>query len=789
MLRCSLSGRCKLCFNSHCQIFFAIKMTALSFLACRRQPVHSSHRQRIRSAACSLIGGLCLAAASAHSSERVEALIARMSLEEKAGQLGVFSDHVRWPGATAVNPETRAQDRAEVERQIREGRVGSLFNGIGAAAGRELQRIAVEDSRLGIPLIFAADVIHGLATVFPVPLAEAASFEPELARRTARAAALESTAAGIHWTYAPMVDIARDQRWGRVVEGAGEDTVLGSAFAAARVRGFQGDDLTAADSLLATPKHFAAYGASAAGLDYAQADLAPQTLRDVHLPPFKAAFDAGALTVMTAFNDVNGVPATANRWLLTDILRGEWGFKGVVLSDYTADMELIAHGYAADAPDATRKAMLAGLDLSMVSGLYSEHLPELVRSGAVPLERLDEAVRRMLTLKETVGLFDDPYRSLDAEREAGATAYLAEHDALARDAARRSIVLLKNEGHLLPLNKHGQRIALIGPFARDADNIEGPWTIFGDKSRYVTLESGLRAAMHDADLLEVVQGSGMETALEGGIEAAVAAARRADVVVLAVGEPQNYSGEAQSRVEITLPAAQQALAEALAQTGTPIIVLLRNGRALALEGAVRDAQAIAVTWFLGTQNGHAIADVLFGDYNPSARLPVSFPLHSGQQPYFYNHPRSGRPELPGESAFKNRWREIPDAPLYPFGHGLSYTTFSYGIAQLNTAQLPADGELTVTTTITNTGSVAGEEVVQLYVHDRVASRVRPVRELKGFSKIALQPGQSRTVSFRLNAQDLAFTGADGRFAAEPGEFDLWVAPSSASGEPVQFELL
>jgi len=705
-------------------------MTALSFVVCRRKTLRSGHHLRARAIACGLIGSLCLAVASAHSSDRVEALIARMSLEEKAGQLGVFSDHVRWPGAAAVNPETRAQDRAEVERQIREGRVGSLFNGIGATAGRELQRIAVEDSRLGIPLIFAADVIHGLATVFPVPLAEAASFEPELARRTARAAALESTAAGIHWTYAPMVDIARDQRWGRVVEGAGEDTVLGSAFAAARVHGFQGDDLTAADSLLATPKHFAAYGASAAGLDYAQADLAPHTLRDVHLPPFKAAFEAGALTVMTAFNDINGVPSTANRWLLTDLLRGEWGFKGVVLSDYTSDMELIAHGYAADAPDAARKAMLAGLDLSMVSGLYSEYLPELVRSGAVPLERLDEAVRRMLTLKETVGLFDDPYRSLDAEREAGATAYLAEHDALARDAARRSIVLLKNEGNLLPLNKHGQRIALIGPFARDADNIEGPWTIFGDKSRYVPLDTGLRAAMHDADLLEVVPGSEMETALEGGIEAAVAAARRADVVVLAVGEPQNYSGEAQSRVEITLPAAQQALAEALAQTGTPIIVLLRNGRALALDGAVRDAQAIAVTWFLGTQNGHAIADVLFGDYNPSARLPVSFPLRSGQQPYFYNHPRSGRPELPGESAFKNRWREIPNAPLYPFGHGLSYTTFSYGIPQLNTAQLPADGELTVTTTITNTGSVAGEEVVQLYVHDRVASRVRPVRELK-----------------------------------------------------------
>jgi len=719
--------------------------------------------------------------------DRIESLIARMTLEEKVGQLGVFADMVR-PFAPDVNPETNVRNAGQVLEQVRAGRVGCLFNGVGAAQGREIQRVAVEESRLGIPVALAADVIHGMRTVFPIPLGEAASFEPALAERTARATAVEATAAGIHWTYAPAVDIARDQRWGRGAESAGEDVVLGCAFAAARVRGFQGPDLAAADSLLATPKHFAGYGAVAAGMEYAQVDIAPQTLHDVHLPPFRAALAAGARALMSAFNDINGVPASANRWLLTDLLRGQWGFEGVVVSDYTADMELIAHGYAADETDATAKAFLAGLDLSMQSGFYAAHLPGLVEGGQVPMAALDASVRRILRLKEAIGLFDDPYRSLDPAREAD-TSHIAAHDALARDAARRSIVLLKNDGALLPLRRAGQKIALIGPFAQDRDNIEGCWTLFGDKARYVTLEAGMRAALADQALLEVVPGCALEDAVEGGIEAAVAAARRADVVVLALGEPQRYSGEAQSRVEIVVPAAQQALAEAVAATGTPVVVLLRNGRALALHGAVRDAQAIAVTWFLGTQTGHAVADVLFGHYSPSGRLPVSFPQHSGQQPYFYNHPRTGRPELPGMSEFKARWREIPNAPLYPFGHGLGYATFAYGAPRLSEPQLDWDGELVVTTTVTNTGAVAAEEVVQLYVHDRVASRVRPVRELKAFEKIALAPGQARDVVFRLDRGQLAFTNSEGVFTAEPGLFDLWVCASSADGEPVRFELL
>ncbi|TQU12342.1 glycoside hydrolase family 3 C-terminal domain-containing protein, partial [Xanthomonas perforans] len=552
-------------------------------------------------------------------------------------------------------------------------------------------------------------------------------------------------------------------------------------------RGFQGSDLTAHDCLLATPKHFAAYGAVAAGMEYNTVDIAPQTLRDVHLPPFKAAFEAGALTVMSSFNDINGVPASANHELLTEILRGEWQFPGVVISDYTADMELIAHGYAADERDATKKAFLAGLDLSMQSGFYAAHLPALVESGEVPMATLDASVRRILQLKDAIGLFDNPYRSLDPAREADTT-HLPAHDALSRDAARRSIVLLKNEGGVLPLKKSGQRIALIGPFVQDRENIEGCWTLFGDKERYVTLEQGVRAVVGTEDL-SVVAGCGLEEALPGGISAAIDAAQAADVVVLALGEPQRFSGEAQSRTEITLPPAQQALAEAIAATGTPMVVLLRNGRALALSGAVRDADAIAVTWYLGTQTGTGVADVLFGDYNPSARLPISFPQVTGQQPYFYNHLRTGRPELPALSEYKARWREMPNEPLYPFGHGLSYTTFAYAQPQLSAAQLGWDETLTITTRVTNTGKVAGEEVVQLYVHDRVASRVRPVRELKGFRKVLLQPGESQEVVFTLERDALAFTNHKGIFGAEPGLFDLWVCASAKSGEAVSFELL
>lgn len=717
---------------------------------------------------------------------RIEDLIARMTVEEKVGQLGCFADALR-PFAPDINPEANALGAAEVREQIRAGRVGALFNGVGAAEGREAQRIAVEESRLGIPLLLGADVIHGMRTVFPIPLGEASTFEPDVAERTARATAVEATAAGIHWTFAPAVDIARDQRWGRVAEGAGEDVVLGSAFAAARVRGFQGPDLTADDALLATPKHFAAYGAVAGGMEYNAVDISPQTLRDVHLPPFKAAVDAGALTFMSAFNDINGVPASANRELMTDILRGEWGFPGLVVSDYTADMELIAHGFADGERDATRLAFVAGVDMSMQSGFYAEHLPDLVAAGDVPMDVLDEGVRRVLTVKHAIGLLDNPYRSLDPDVEAD-TSKNAAHAELARDASRRSIVMLKNDG-ILPLRTSGQKIALIGPFGADVDNLEGCWTLFGDKARHINIEAGLRAALSAGDALEVVAGSGIEEALDGGIDDAVAAAKRADVVLLAIGEPQVYSGEAQSRTQIVVPPAQQALAEAVAATGTPVVVLLKNGRALALTGAVRNANAILVTWFLGSQTGPAIADVVFGAYNPSGRLPVSFPQDAGQQPYFYNHLRTGRPELADQPpAFKARYREVTFEALYPFGHGLSYTTFAYDAPRVQ-ATVGWDETIAVTATVTNTGALAGEEVVQLYIHDRVASRVRPVRELKAFRKILLAPGASAEVRFELTRRDLAFTHRDGlTFEAEPGDFQVWVAGSSQQGEAATFVL-
>ena len=718
--------------------------------------------------------------------DRLEALLARMTLEEKVGQLGIFADMLR-PFAPGINPEMNEQSAAQTLELVRSGRAGALFNGVGAALGREAQRVAVEETRLGIPLLFGADVIHGMRTVFPIPLGEASSFEPDLARRTARAAAIEATAAGLHWTFAPTVDVARDQRWGRVAEAAGEDVFLSCAFSAARVQGFQGDDLKAADTLLATPKHFAAYGAVMGGLDYNSVEISEGTLRDVHLPPFKAALDAGALTIMSAFNDINGVPASANHQLMTVILRHEWKFRGFVVSDYTADFELVAHGYASDDSEATQLAFNAGLDMSMQSGLYGAHLAALVESGKVDVQTVDDSVRRVLAVKDAIGLFDNPYRSLDPQRESELD--LSQHTALAREAAQRSMVLLKNDGDVLPLPKSGKKIALIGPFAEDRDNLEGCWSLFGDKHIQVNLADGLRAAMEDGGDLLVVPGCGFEEVIDGGFEAAVAAANQADVVLLAVGEPQNYSGEAQSRHQIVLPAVQQRLAEAIAATGKPVVVLLRNGRALALEGAVRDAAAIVVTWFLGSQTGTAVADVVFGDFNPAGKLPVSFPSLAGQQPLYYNRARTGRPELPDMTEFKARWREGSHLPLYPFGHGLSYTQFKYSAPVLDDTQLAWDGSLRVQARITNTGERAGEEVVQLYVHDRVASRVRPIRELKGFRKIALQPGEHADVEFVLDRHALSFTRANGEFGAEPGLFDLWIASSAEAGEAVRFELL
>ncbi|WP_409839467.1 glycoside hydrolase family 3 N-terminal domain-containing protein [Brevundimonas sp.] len=720
--------------------------------------------------------------------ERIEALIARMTIFEKAGQLNLVGDPFRFRPQN-VNPLDGQGDPARIAGLIREGKVGNLFNGIGAEAGRRIQTIAVEETRLGIPLLFAADIIHGLKTVFPVPLAEAAAFDPELAYRTARAAALEGAASGVHQTYAPMVDVARDQRWGRVVEGAGEDVWLNEVLAAARTRGFQGErGLADRDALLATPKHFAAYSAAEGGMEYNTTDMSDATLRGIYLPPFQAAFEAGALSVMSGFNDLNGVPASGNRYLLTQILREEWGFGGFVVSDYTSEQELIAHGFAEDGRDAARIALRAGIDMSMVSGLFLEHIPDLVEKGDVPMSRVDEAVRRVLTTKAALGLFDDPYRGCDPERERIVVGSQAHRD-LAREAGVKSIVLLKNGG-VLPLKTSGQKIALIGPFADDIENVFGPWTIWGDESRRISLAAGFRAAMSDPSLLTVVKGTDVESSLDGGLEAALAAAGAADVVVLALGESTRMSGEAQSRTEIDVPGPQRALADAIAALGKPVIVLLRNGRALELSGAVKDAEAIVVTWFLGGEMGHAVADVLFGKASPSGRLPVSFPHRSGQQPYSYDHKTTGRPadNSLASQEYVARYRETTNTALYPFGHGLTYGDVRYGAVSPAQVTLAWNGEVELSVEVTNAGDRAVEETVQLYIRDRVASLTQPGRRLRDIRKVALGAGETKTVRFTLRRSQLEFIGVEGRQTVEPGLFDIWLSGSAQSGQPVTLRL-
>jgi beta-glucosidase len=719
----------------------------------------------------------------------IDALIAQMTLAEKAGQLTIMP--AAWSGgvATALNPAGNGPGFEQQLEEVAQMQLTGVFNGNGAEMARRMQTAAMTRARLKIPLLFAADVIHGHRTIFPVPVGEAASFEPDLAERTARMASYEGAASGIDWTFAPMVDIARDQRWGRTMEGAGEDVHLGNLMAAARVRGFQRKDLKAIDSMMACAKHFAAYGAAEAGLDYNTVDISERTLREVYLPPFKSALDTGVLSFMASFNELSGVPATGNEWLMRGVLRGEWGFEGFVVSDYTGDMEMIDHGFAKDSREAAKLAFLAGVDMSMTSGFYRKHLPELVEAGEVPQARVDESVRKVLAIKAALGLFDDPFRRIDVKREK-ARSRTRPALALSREAGRKSIVLLKNEADLLPLPKSGKKIAIIGPFAAGKHDLNGPWVVYGSNDYAVDLAEGVRNAVTDRNSVTVVEGSGIEEAIPGGIEAAVAAARAADVVLLAIGESENMSGEAQSRPEIVVPAPQQALAEAVAAVGKPVVVVLKNGRALALQGAVASAQAILVTWFLGTESGNATADVLFGDYSPSGRLPCSFPRSPGQQPYYYAHKPTGRPNPSDDKLepYKAHYRGIPNKALYPFGHGLTYGKIEYSGLRV-APTLAWNGEMSVTATITNRGSRAAEEVVQLYIRDRTASVTRPVRELKAFRKLKLAPGQSETVTFKLDRSLLLFIGRDDKPTVEPGTFDVWIAPSAeAEGVRARFEL-
>ena len=712
--------------------------------------------------ALSMAACLALAAVAASGQEaprasaRVEALLARMTVEEKIGQL------VQMPGGRQRTPNSRIDDTERA--RVRAGRVGSYLNVAGANETRALQRIAVEESRLHIPLLFAMDVIHGYRTIFPVPLAMASSWDPAVPERAARIAATEASAAGLHWTFSPMVDIARDPRWGRIVEGAGEDPYLGAVMAAAQVRGYQGAGLDRTDTIMATAKHFAAYGAAAGGRDYGGADISQRSLEEIYLPPFYAAAREGAGSFMAAFNEIGGVPAHANAYLLRDTLRTRWHWPGVLVSDWNAVAELMNHGVAETEADAAELALRAGVDIDMSSEAYAHALAVRVARDPRLGRLLDEAVRRVLMIKERLGLFDHPYARSDPAREAGAMLTPANR-AAAREAAARSVVLLKNDGGLLPLAQGARRIAVVGALAEDANSQLGSWRARGNVEDVRPLLPALRAALPQAEI----------SAAGGDITAAVAAARGADLVLLVVGEDFDMTGEARSRAELGLPGNQQALADAVLDTGKPVVVLLMNGRPLAIDRLAARAPAILETWFLGVEAGPAVADVLTGRVDPAGRLPVSFPRASGAVPFPYDRLPSGRPADPDLTHDTVRYRDLPITPLFAFGHGLSYTNFTYSDFAVRT--LP-NGTFRASVTVRNSGARAGEEVVQLYAHDPVASVSRPVQELRGFRRIALAPGAAKRVSFTLSPAQFAIWDA-GRWRIEPGEIQLMVGASSA----------
>lgn len=699
---------------------------------------------------------------------KVRELLGRMTLEEKVGQLVQVSSPGHWTG-----PATGAK----LEPMFQSGGVGSMLNVSGADEIRHWQQLALESSRLHIPLLFGLDVIHGYRTIFPIPLASAASWDLPRIEQAERIAATEATSAGITWTFAPMVDIARDPRWGRIAEGAGEDPFLGSAVAWARVRGFQGTDLAASDTLLACAKHFAAYGAAQAGRDYFTTDVPERALREVYLPPFHAAVQAGVATFMAGFNDLNGLPCTCNAFLLDQVLRKEWGFTGVVVSDWDAIGELRAHGVAADLREAAQKAFAAGMDVDMQSGGYAQHLAGLIRSGVVSAAQLDTAVAQVLTEKYRLGLFDDPFRYTDPAREK-ATLLQPSYLEAAHDLARRSCVLLKNDG-VLPLRTQDLTVALVGPLADAPRDQLGTWACTGRPDEAVTIRTALQE-VYPGKRLHYARGCELLGDDTSGFAAAVAAAQSADVVVVALGEGAGQSGEAKSRASLDLSGPQSALLRTLHATGKPIVLLLLTGRPLTIEANLPEANAVLLAWHPGTMGGPAVADVLTGAYNPAGHLPVTWPRAVGQIPIFYNHMSSGRPKpLDAGDRYYSHYIDLPNSPLFPFGFGLSYTTFAYDDLRLSAPVMVPDGApLGVTVRVRNTGQRAGETVVQLYVRDRVGSVTRPVRELKAFQKIDLAPGEARDVRFELQAADLAFWRADLTYGPEPGDFDVYVGSDS-----------
>lgn len=698
---------------------------------------------------------------SAATAQKAKVLLAKMTLAEKIGQLTLYTTDWGSTGPTI---------REGYKNDIRSGACGNLFNSHGTAFTRELQKVSMEETRLKIPLLFGFDVIHGYKTIFPIPLAESCSWDLPALEQSAHIAAKEAAAAGLNWTYAPMVDIGRDPRWGRVMEGAGEDTWLGCRIAEARVHGIQGKKLGQTDAMVACVKHFAAYGAATAGRDYNTVDMSERFFREYYLPPYEAAVKAGAASVMTSFNDYDGVPATGNKYLVTNILRKEWGFKGFVVTDYTSMNEMVNHGVVADDKAAGELSLNAGVDMDMQGSIYQRFLAQSLKEGKVTLKLIDESVLRVLQVKYDLGLFDDPYKFCDAEREKN-TMLTPEHRAAARDISRKSIVLLKNEKGILPLKK-GQKIALIGALADNKTELIGNWNGAGNFNDCVSLREGLR----DGNVT-YIKGCEIEGDDRSGFEAALNAAQQADVVIIAVGEKAMMSGEAASRSDITLPGVQEELVLELTKTGKPVIVILMNGRPLAIPKLAEKATAILETWWLGTETGHAIADVLWGDYNPSGKLTMTFPRSVGQVPVFYNYKNTGRPYDPN-SKWNSRYIDIVNTPLYPFGFGLSYTTFTYSAPKCNIPIFKPGEKITITVTVTNSGKMAGEEVVQLYIRDLVGSVTRPVKELRGFEKIMLKPGETRDVKFILNNESFSFFRKNMTNGSERGDFEIMVGGNS-----------
>ena len=706
----------------------------------------------------------------------IDNLMKEMTLDEKIGQLTLFTSDMDHTGPFM---------REHYLEDIQAGRVGAIFNAYTAEYTRELQRMAVEETRLGIPLLFGYDVIHGHRTIFPIPLGETASWDMEAIQESARIAALEATAEGLHWTFSPMIDVTRDPRWGRIAESSGEDPFLTTQVARAKVRGYQGNDLKDLHTMLATAKHFAAYGAPQAGRDYHTVDISEITLRNKFLPPFKAMVDEDIATFMTAFNDLFGVPASGSEYLLTQILRDEWGFEGFVVTDYTSINEMVPHGFARDNKHAGELAINAGVDMDMQGSVFNDYLAELVDKGKVSEKTINVAVRRILTMKYKLGLFEDPYRYSDPAREEEFL-MTEEHIEFARDFSRKSIVLLKNENNTLPLTDEVKSIALIGPMADNQRDLIGSWSAAGDYSKSVTLKQGIINRQGNRTRINYAQGTTINDPDRSGFSEAITAAAASDVVIMALGEHYWQSGEAASRSNIDLPGVQEELFNEIVKLGKPVIVVLMNGRPLTLENVDEKASAILETWFLGTTTGDAIADVLFGDYNPSGKLPVTFPRNVGQIPIFYNQRNTGRPK--SEDKFTSKYLDVSNSPLYPFGYGLSYTTFEYSDIVLSSKEMKMNETLTASVYITNTGDREGEEVVQLYIRQLVGSITRPVKELKAFKKMGLEPGESREVIFELTWKDLAFYNANNEFKAEPGEFHLFIGTNSYDVHQTQFTL-